>query len=66
MKKVCSQNDQMREVWRDDDVHMFVFTGFIDDIIQPRETRQRICEDLEFLATKKQDMPWKKHGNIPL
>ena len=47
-------------------MHMFVFTGFIDDIIQPRETRQRICEDLEFLATKKQELPWKKHGNIPL
>eukprot|EP00731_Ephydatia_muelleri_P030467 Em0021g990a len=40
--------------------------GFIDDIIQPRETRRRICEDLEMLATKKQSNPWKKHGNIPL
>jgi len=40
--------------------------GFIDDIIPPRETRLRICEDLDLLATKKQDMPWKKHGNIPL
>jgi len=42
------------------------FTGFIDDIIPPRETRLRICEDLDLLATTKQDMPWKKHGNIPL
>jgi propionyl-CoA carboxylase beta chain len=40
--------------------------GFIDDIILPRETRLRICEDLELLATKRQELPWKKHGNIPL
>ena len=42
------------------------FSGFIDDIILPSETRLRICEDLELLATKKQELPWKKHGNIPL
>jgi len=40
--------------------------GFLDDIIQPRETRRIICEDLEMLSTKKQSNPWKKHGNIPL
>ncbi|KAI0221083.1 Propionyl-CoA carboxylase beta chain, mitochondrial [Lamellibrachia satsuma] len=40
--------------------------GFIDDIIQPRMTRKRICLDLEMLSTKKQKNPWKKHGNIPL
>lgn len=40
--------------------------GFIDDIIPPHMTRKRICEDLELLATKKQELPWKKHGNIPL
>jgi len=40
--------------------------GFIDDIIDPKETRARICEDLEMLATKQLENPWKKHGNIPL
>ena len=40
--------------------------GFVDDIIQPRDTRRRICEDLEMLATKKQSLPAKKHSNIPL
>jgi len=40
--------------------------GYVDDIIEPRETRRRICQDLEMLATKKQSNPWKKHGNIPL
>lgn len=40
--------------------------GYIDDIIEPRTTRRRICLDLELLANKKQTNPWKKHGNIPL
>lgn len=40
--------------------------GFIDDIIEPSSTRQRICEDLEMLKTKDVRNPEKKHGNIPL
>ncbi|XP_057302431.1 propionyl-CoA carboxylase beta chain, mitochondrial-like [Hydractinia symbiolongicarpus] len=40
--------------------------GYVDDIIRPSETRRRICDDLELLAKKKMDNPWKKHGNIPL
>lgn len=40
--------------------------GYIDDVIQPRTTRRRICQDLEMLSTKKLSNPAKKHGNIPL
>merc|ERR1712131_403257 len=40
--------------------------GFVDDIIEPRITRRRICQDLNMLSTKKLTNPWKKHGNIPL
>jgi propionyl-CoA carboxylase beta chain len=40
--------------------------GFVDDIIQPSTTRQRLCEELDVLADKQQHTPWKKHGNIPL
>jgi len=40
--------------------------GFIDDIIDPFETRRIICQDLEILKRKKLDNPWKKHDNIPL
>jgi len=40
--------------------------GFVDDIIEPRETRRRLCQDLDALSNKKLDNPWKKHGNIPL
>jgi propionyl-CoA carboxylase beta chain len=40
--------------------------GFVDDIVDPAETRLRICEDLEVLESKELENPWKKHGNIPL
>ncbi|ESN93703.1 hypothetical protein HELRODRAFT_186069 [Helobdella robusta] len=40
--------------------------GYVDDVIDPRQTRRRLCLDLEVLASKKQSNPWKKHGNIPL
>lgn len=40
--------------------------GYIDDVIQPHETRKRICRSLVMLRDKKVDDPWRKHGNIPL
>jgi len=40
--------------------------GFIDDVIQPHETRKRICRSLKMLKDKKLQNPWRKHGNIPL
>jgi propionyl-CoA carboxylase beta chain len=40
--------------------------GYIDDVIQPHETRKRICRSLAMLKSKKIDDPWRKHGNIPL
>ncbi|MDD2538268.1 MAG: acyl-CoA carboxylase subunit beta [Bacteroidales bacterium] len=40
--------------------------GYIDDIIEPRNTRFRIIRSLQLLATKKQSLPPKKHDNLPL
>ena len=40
--------------------------GFIDDVIEPRNTRFRIIRALQSLATKKDINPPKKHSNIPL
>jgi propionyl-CoA carboxylase beta chain len=40
--------------------------GFIDDVIEPRETRLRLINALRALETKIDTMPRKKHGNIPL
>ena len=40
--------------------------GYIDDVIEPRNTRFRVIRALEQLAGKKQSNPWKKHDNLPL
>ncbi|HEY7336416.1 MAG TPA: acyl-CoA carboxylase subunit beta [Bryobacteraceae bacterium] len=40
--------------------------GFVDDIIEPRQTRPRVIRALRLLETKVDTMPRKKHGNIPL
>ena len=40
--------------------------GYIDDVIEPRNTRFRVIKALNMLATKKLTNPAKKHGNIPL
>jgi propionyl-CoA carboxylase beta chain len=40
--------------------------GYIDAVIRPRETRQRLNRALDMLATKREKNPPKKHGNIPL
>lgn len=40
--------------------------GFIDDVIEPRNSRFRIIRALESIATKRDSNPPKKHGNIPL
>ncbi|MGE3402967.1 MAG: acyl-CoA carboxylase subunit beta [Vicinamibacterales bacterium] len=40
--------------------------GFVDAVIQPRETRRRLIAALSTLETKRDKNPPKKHGNIPL
>jgi propionyl-CoA carboxylase beta chain len=40
--------------------------GFIDDVIEPHETRPRIVRALRMLANKVDNSPRKKHGSIPL
>jgi propionyl-CoA carboxylase beta chain len=40
--------------------------GYIDDVIEPRETRSRLINALEMLGNKRDANPAKKHGNIPL
>ena len=40
--------------------------GYIDDVIEPRNTRFRIIRALQSLSTKRDTLPMKKHSNIPL
>ncbi len=40
--------------------------GYVDDVIEPHETRPKVIRALRMLANKGDTMPRKKHGNIPL
>ncbi len=40
--------------------------GYLDDVIEPSETRARLITDLEMLSSKRDTLPNKKHGNIPI
>ncbi len=40
--------------------------GYVDDVIVPSATRMRLINSLEMLASKRENRPSKKHGNIPL
>ncbi len=40
--------------------------GYVDDVIEPAETRWRLIQSLRMLRTKREQVPPRKHGNIPL
>jgi propionyl-CoA carboxylase beta chain len=40
--------------------------GYIDDVIEPAQTRPVLIRALRILRDKQDSNPWKKHGNIPL
>ncbi|MGH8993949.1 MAG: acyl-CoA carboxylase subunit beta [Acidimicrobiia bacterium] len=40
--------------------------GFVDDVIDPRDTRAVLCRSLAMLRTKQEKLPQRKHGNMPL
>ena len=40
--------------------------GLIDDVIEPSQTRKKIIKALRMLANKRESLPPKKHGSIPL
>lgn len=40
--------------------------GYVDDVIEPMATRQRLISTFDMLATKRESRPSKKHGNMPL
>jgi len=59
---------QKVEEFRDRFANPFIAAerGYIDDVIEPRETRPKVIGALRMLANKVDAMPRKKHGNIPL
>ncbi len=40
--------------------------GYVDDVIDPAETRTKLIAALDVLRTKREDLPNRKHGNMPL
>ncbi|NOZ08479.1 MAG: acyl-CoA carboxylase subunit beta [FCB group bacterium] len=60
--------DELTEKYREKFANPYVAAerGYIDDVIEPHETRERLIGGLEILATKVDSNPKKKHGNIPL
>jgi Acetyl-CoA carboxylase, carboxyltransferase component (subunits alpha and beta) len=74
LKKMTSQEEQAKFVAEKEAEYTDKFAnpynaakyGFIDDVIEPRNTRFRIIRALQALATKKDQNPMKKHSNIPL
>jgi propionyl-CoA carboxylase beta chain len=60
--------EQRSAEYREKFAHPYVAAGrgYVDDIIDPRETRPRLIDALETLRAKRDRNPPKKHGNIPL
>jgi len=67
-KDPVKAKDQLVEEYRDKFANPYVAAsyGYIDDVIEPAETRPRLINALEMLANKRDSNPAKKHGNIPL
>ncbi len=71
-RELLLQGEQIRPAkiaeFRDRFANPFIAAerGFVDDVIEPRETRPRVIRALRMLENKVDTMPRKKHGNIPL
>jgi acetyl-CoA carboxylase carboxyltransferase component len=63
-----SRAAELEEEFREKFAHPYLAAkrGFLDDVIDPRETRARLISGLESLQNKRQRNPPSKHGNIPL
>jgi propionyl-CoA carboxylase beta chain len=67
-KNRAEMRQQKIEEFRDRFANPYVAAerGFVDAVIQPRETRKKLIQALQMLQTKRDKNPPKKHGNIPL
>ncbi len=60
--------EEKQEEYRERFANPFIAAerGYVDDVIDPRETRARVISALDMLQNKRDSNPPKKHGNIPL
>jgi acetyl-CoA carboxylase carboxyltransferase component len=63
-----AERERLVQEYRDTFANPYVAAarGYIDDVIEPLETRPRLIEALQMLQNKRDTNPPKKHGNIPL
>ena len=63
-----ANREQLEEEYSEQFAHPYVAAsrGYVDDVIEPQETRPRIIAALKMLEHKRDTNPPKKHGNIPL
>jgi acetyl-CoA carboxylase carboxyltransferase component len=64
----AAERDRLVEEYREQFANPYIAAsrGYVDDVIEPQETRSHIVEALTMLADKRDANPQKKHGNIPL
>jgi len=64
----AARTSELEEEFRETFAHPYLAArrGYLDDVIDPRETRSRLISGLEMLADKRDRNPPRKHGNIPL
>jgi propionyl-CoA carboxylase beta chain len=64
----AAETAAMETEYRERFAHPYIAAarGYVDDVIDPRETRPRLISALDMLRNKRDENPWKKHGNIPL
>jgi acetyl-CoA carboxylase carboxyltransferase component len=48
------------------DVYIAAKSGMIDDVIDPRQTREVVCRGFEMASTKQVERPWKRQGVVPV
>ena len=63
-----AETRRLEQEYRQRFAHPFIAAarGYIDDVIDPRDTRPRLINALDMLRNKSEQNPWKKHGSIPL
>lgn len=63
-----ARTEELMEEYRERFAHPYIAAsrGYLDDVIDPRETRPRLVSALDMLRNKRDENPPRKHGNIPL
>ncbi|MGJ3237697.1 MAG: acyl-CoA carboxylase subunit beta, partial [Anaerolineae bacterium] len=64
----AAKKTELANAYRDRFAHPYIAAsrGYIDDVIEPSETRSRLINALQVFQNKRDENPPKKHGNIPL